>query len=464
MTSTLIQSSAVQSLTAPTIHRLSNGLTIVAEQLPVDAVSLNIWLNVGSAVEPDEINGMAHFLEHMVFKGTDRLQSGEFERRVEERGAVTNAATSQDYTHYYITTAPKDFADLAPLQIDVVMNPSIPDDGFERERHVVLEEIRRSQDNPRRRTFQHATELTFDRLPYRRQVLGPSSVIEHLAPQQMRDFHARWYRPESVVAVAVGNLPVDELIRIVEAGFARKQGGQRAEGRGQEAEEDAGRQGHGDAENSKFKIQNSSLLLSPEAPFQTIIRREVTDRSLQQARLVMIWRVPGLNDLPQTYALDVLASILSHGRTARLVQDLRERRGLVSSISVSNMTYQCQGAFYISAHLPEENLAVVEATIAQHIRTLQQDLVTEAEIARVRTRVANQFVFGNETPSDRSGLYGYYQSLMGDLASALTYPAQIQALSPEQLRLAAQRYLSPEAYAAVVIRPAKGDSEMRSEG
>ncbi|HBE34761.1 MAG TPA: peptidase M16, partial [Cyanobacteria bacterium UBA11369] len=141
MTSTLLKT---PPLNAPTIRRLDNGLTIVAEQMPVEAVNLSLWLNVGSAVESDEINGMAHFLEHMIFKGTERLASGEFERLVEERGAVTNAATSQDYTHYYITAAPQDFAKLAPLQMDVVLNPSIPDEAFERERFVVLEEIRRS--------------------------------------------------------------------------------------------------------------------------------------------------------------------------------------------------------------------------------------------------------------------------------------------------------------------------------
>ena len=108
------------TLNSPTVHTLPNGLTIIAEQMPIEAVNLNIWLNVGSCQEADSINGMAHFLEHMVFKGTPRLVAGEFERLIEERGAVTNAATSHDYTHYYITTAPKDFAALAPLQIDVV--------------------------------------------------------------------------------------------------------------------------------------------------------------------------------------------------------------------------------------------------------------------------------------------------------------------------------------------------------
>lgn len=437
MTSTLIKTAAAQSLNAPTLHRLANGLTIVAEQMPVEAVNLDVWLNVGSAVEDDAINGMAHFLEHMIFKGTAQLQSGEFERRIEQRGAVTNAATSQDYTHYYITTAPQDFADLAPLQIDVLMNAQIPVDGFERERHVVLEEIRRSQDNPRRRTFQHTTELTFDRLPYRRQVLGPTTVIEHLTAQQMRDFHGYWYQPQAMTAVAVGNLPVEELIQIVETSFTQAVSRQRS----------ALNQNTPD---SRLPIPDS---LHPEAPFETIVRREFTDNSLQQARLVMIWRVPGLNDLQQTYVLDVLASILSHGRATRLVQDLREQRGLVSSISASNMTYRHQGAFYISVQLPAENLATVEAAIVQHLRTLQTDLISEAEIARIRTRVANQFVFGSETPSDRAGLYGYYQSLVGDLSTALDYPAHIQALDAEAVRTAAQTYLSPDAYGVVTIKP-----------
>jgi predicted Zn-dependent peptidase len=436
MTSSLLDAAPAQSHSAPVTHRLPNGLTIVAQQMPVEAVSLNLWLNVGSALEPDAINGMAHFLEHMIFKGTAQLQSGEFERRIEERGAVTNAATSQDYTHYYITTAPADFAALAPLQIEVVMNPSIPDAAFERERSVVLEEIRRSQDNPRRRTFQHTAEISFDRLPYRRQVLGTTEVIENLTAQQMRDFHAHWYQPQSVTAVVVGNLPVEQLIEIVSNGFQ-----QALATKPQPVDRDA------------TALMPAAASFMPELPFTTIVRREQMDETLQQARLVMTWRVPGLNELAETYALDMLAWILAQGRTARLIQDLREQRGLVSSVSASNMTFQHQGVFYISAQLPVEHLPTVEAAIVQHIHTLHTERITPAEIDRVRTRVANQFIFGNETPSDRSGLYGYYQSLLGDLSTALNYPAQIQALDAATLQQAAQKYLNPTAYGIVTITP-----------
>jgi zinc protease len=428
MTSILLKTSP---LNAPTIKKLPNGLTIVAEQMPVEAVNLNVWINVGSANESDEINGMAHFLEHMVFKGTPRLKSGEFERLIEERGAVTNAATSQDYTHYYITTAPQDFAQLAPLQLDVVLNPSIPDDAFERERMVVLEEIRRSEDNPGRRTFRRAIETTFDRLPYRRQVLGPSSVISQLKPQQMRDFHHQWYQPQSITAVAVGNLPVEELISIIADNFTQSNPPQQVLEKG--------------GEIAKY--------FNPEPAFSEIIRREYVDETLQQARLVMAWRVPGMTQLEETYALDVLAGILGHGRTSRLVRDLREERQLVTHIGVSNMTQRLQGVFYISAQLPTKNLQVVEEAIAQHIHTLQTELVAESEIARIRTRVANRFIFGNEKPSERTGLYGYYYSQLRDLTPALNYPASIQAIETVDIQKAAQQYLSNNAYAVVSIKP-----------
>ena len=418
-------------LNAPTICKLDNGLTIIAEQMPVDAVNLNVWIDVGSAKENDEINGMAHFLEHMVFKGTPNLEIGEFEQLIEERGAITNAATSQDYTHYYITTAPKDFGELAPLQLDVVLNPSLETEAFEREKLVVLEEIRRSEDSPRRNTFYRSMETCYETLPYRRPVLGPAEVIQNLRSQQMQDFHSAWYEPQSMTAAVVGNLPVQELIDRVTQGFDRHYTpGKRAQ---------------------KNPIPSSI----PEQPFDSIVRREYTNESLQQARLVMVWRVPGMEDLDETYALDILAVILGQGKVSRLFRELREDKGLVNQIGVSNMTQTHQGAFYISAALPTKNIEIVEKTIVDQIRTIQTELIATKDINRIRTQVANRFVFANERPSDRANLYGFYYSQLQDLAPALNYPQQIQSITAEDLQTAAQKYLNPEAYGVVVVKPAE---------
>jgi predicted Zn-dependent peptidase len=402
-------------------------LTIIAEQMPVDAVNLNVWFNVGSTAESDSINGMAHFLEHMIFKGTPRLGNGEFEKRIEQRGAVTNAATSQEYTHYYITTAPQDFADLAPLQVDVVLNPSVPADPFAREKMVVLEEIRRAEDNPNRRLFYRTMEMAFDRLPYRRPVLGRTEIIEQVTPETMRQFHRQWYQPSNITAAVVGNLPTDRLIDIVAEAFER----------------------HAPLPTP----MGVPTPLTPEPAFTTVVRQEYSDPSLQQARLMMMWRVPGLADLEETYGLDVLAVILGQGKMSRLFRDLREERGLVTQISASNLSQKHQGVFYILAQLPTENLAEVEQHIREHLQNLADHGITDGELQRIATQVANRFIFANERPSDRANLYGYYHSQMGEIESALTYPQKIQALTVEDLRGAARRYLSPSAYGMVIMKP-----------
>ncbi|MBD2105969.1 pitrilysin family protein [Nodosilinea sp. FACHB-13] len=425
-------------LVSPTIRRLPNGLTVIAEQMPLEVVNLSLWLRVGSAVESDAINGMAHFLEHMIFKGTQQLQCGEFERQVEERGALTNAATSQDYTKYYITTAPQDFATLAPLQIQMVMAPRLSDHDFERERPVILEEIRRADDNPRRRTYSRTMELVFDRLPYRRPVLGPTTVVEGLTPAQMREFHSTWYQPQSMTAVAVGNLPVETLIATVAEGFEQAM---------------AQRPTPPDTAST---IERFKPLLPDdlEPPFTDVRRATHTDPAMAQARLVMAWRVPGVTHLEDTYGLDILASILGRGLTSRLVRDLREERKLVTSISCTNMTMAHQGAFMVSAQLPAEDLDQVEGAIAQHIATVMEEPVSPTELSRVQTQVANRFIFANETPSDRAGLYGYYQTLTGDITEGLNYPAYIQKLGVKDVLQSAQRYLSSEAYGVVALQPA----------
>jgi len=424
-------------LVSPTIRRFPNGLTIIAEEMPLEVVNLSLWLGVGSAVESDGINGMAHFLEHMIFKGTHELQVGQFERLIEERGAMANAMTSQDYTQFYITTAPKDFADLAPLQVQLVMTPRLTEGDFERERPVILEEIRRAEDNPRRRAFARSMELVFDRLPYRRPVLGPAAVIENLAVEQMRHFHDTWYQPQNVTAVAVGNLPVEDLIATVADSFEQVQ---------------AHRQNGASPALEKLAPPQICEL---EPPFADIRRAQHDDAALTMARLIMTWRVPGLIDQEKTYGLDVLASILGRGRTSRLVHDLREERQLVASIGCNNMSLAHQGVFTISAKLPVEHLAQVEAAIVEHIRAVTEAPVLPAELRRIQTQLANRFIFANESPSDRSSLYGFYHTLTGEINSAIHYPSTIQQLTEADLLAAAQQYLSPTAYGLVVLQPAQ---------
>ena len=412
------------SVHTPQITKLKNGLTIITQQLPVSAINLNIWLNMGSTVESDDINGMAHFLEHMIFKGTKKLAPGEFERLLEARGAITNAATSQEYTHYYFTSAPKDFAKILPLQLDLVCNPLIPDDEFSRERLVVLEEIRRAKDNAGRRVSEHMMDVAFPHLPYSRPILGPTEVIEHVTAQQMRDFHHTWYQPSGMTVVAVGDLPPEQLTaQIMDT-----------------------------IEFYDRPMEEQPLIsdYNSESPFSEITTEEYVDDSLQQSRLIMMWRVPGFGNLDdETLALDVLAVILGRGRLSRLFRDLRENRRLVNNISASNSTYKLQGLFSVSAKLADENISVVQDAVIKHIEKIQTQGVTQKELDRVCQNVANQFIFQSEKPSARANLYGYYYSQLGTLSPIFEYVEKIRNLTVEDIQQAAIKYCPVNAYGVV---------------
>ncbi len=410
----------------PTTLRLSNGLTIVAESVPSTAVSCHVVLPIGSAIETDAINGMAHFLEHMIFKGTPSLAVGEFEQRLESVGAIANAATSQDYTQYYFTCAPQDFAQLAPLQLEILSQASIPEEAFELEKLVILEEIRRSEDNLQRRAYQWMVDLACAHQPYRRPILGPESVIANLQAQQMRDFHGNWYSPDLMTIAVVGNLPIDQLIEPVIKTL------------------------------DGFSPSNHPRLptLQPEPPFPGITQHEHRDPRLQQTRLMLVWRVPGLNQLEQTYALDMLAVILGQGKTSRLWQDLREKRRLVQYISVSNITYLWQGLFLIGMYVEAAQISQVVEIIQQHIADLHNQPVTALEMERVKRLAINRFIFGGEKPSDRASLYSYHQSLFGSLTPALEYPQTIQKLHSLDLQLAARQYLAINRHGIITAQPA----------
>ncbi len=413
------------SLTHPVCHRTTAGLTIIAEQMPIEAVNFSLWTPTGSAVELGAINGMAHFLEHMIFKGTETLAPGEFERQVEQRGGTTNAMTSQDYTCYYVTIAPQDFAAIAPLQLDLVLNAAIPDDEFKREQQVVLEEIRRSSDNIRRCVFAKTMAIAFDRLPYRRPVLGPAEGVANFTAEQMRQFHREWYAPSNLTAVVVGNLPVEQMIGTLEEQLSDR----------------------------AFAPKPSLPNLLPEDPFNDVQHQDIQDHRLTEARLMMMWRVPGMTDVQETDALDVLARILSAGRTSRLVQELREDRELVTHIGASNMTHTVQGVFWISAHLPVENIPAVEQAIIDQIQNLHEEPITAAELDRIKRQTINQFIFGNETPSSRAGLYGYSHAVFGNLAEGLGYTDRIQSISTATLQNVARKLLSVTGYRTLKMHP-----------
>ncbi|HEY9888764.1 MAG TPA: pitrilysin family protein, partial [Candidatus Obscuribacterales bacterium] len=415
------------TLTFPaTIHRLESGLTVVHHAMPASAaVVADIWVNAGAAREPLPWLGMAHFLEHMVFKGTERLLPGMFDDAIETRGGFSNAATSHDYAHFYIALAAEALADTLPYLADLVLHAAIPADEFVRERQVVLEEIRRAQDDPDWIGFQALSEQIFPDHAYGRPVLGTAEGLSQRSPEEMRCFHQGYYQPENMTVVIAGGVPLEPTLEMVRHAFRA------------------------------FPTPPADL----PRPADTIepwwgVRRQVLQvPRLEHARLMMAWLGPGVEDLDAACGMDLLSTLLAEGRSARLVRELREERQWVLDIVGSFSLQRDCSLFTLQAWLEPDKVDAVEALICDRLSALAQQPVAPGELERAKRLLINDFAFSTETPGQVAGLYGYY-SVVAAAADSYAYPARIQAHTPQSLARLTQQFLSANAYASTVLLPA----------
>ena len=406
--------------------QLSNGLTIIHQHLPTTPVVVaDVWVNAGAIAEPEAWSGMAHFLEHMIFKGSPNVMVGEFDWLIENTGGVANAATSYDYAHFYLTTAATHLEKTLPCLADILLRANIPDDEFIREREVVIEEIHSSHDDPDFLGFQALCQNVYQHHPYRRSILGEKELLLEHTPNQMRCFHRTYYQPENMTVVIVGNIEQERALALVNDNF------------------------------SDFTVRSECppVTVKVEPSAIAIRRQELYLPRIEQARLLMAWICPGSESLEEAIALDLIALILAGGRSSGLIRELREERQLVMDLDCSLSLQRDSSMFSIGAVLGTEYLTMVENMICDRLNQLHHHLIPETEINRAKRQLINDYIFSTETPSQLANVYGFYNVVATAAHSAL-YPQIISGLQPETLREIASRYLSPERYAVTVLKPA----------
>ncbi len=408
------------------IFKLDNGLTFIHQEIPTTpVVAADIWLDAGSTQEPKSGFGMAHFLEHMIFKGTASLAPGVFDRNIENRGGVSNAATSYDYVHYSLTTASSYLEETLPQLAEMLLNAAIPDDEFVRERDVILEEIRQASDDPDWIGYQHLISSIYQQHPYGRSILGTESELMEHSPSSMRCFHRTYYQPENMTVVIVGGIEQAQALELAKKTFG----------------------------NFAQNCCKCPPREETTKPFIAGIRRqEIALPRIEQARLMMAWTAPGVEKFTTGYGLDLLSVLLAEGRTSRLVRDLREEQQLVQGICSSFSLQKESSLFTIHAWLEPENIERVESLIRLHLQDIITNGVSEQELARCQRLLCNDYAFSTETPNQIAGLYGYY-STIAQVELALTYPQQILSFDTQELQKIAQEYLSPNQYAVTVLKP-----------
>ena len=414
-----------QSIFPANITKLDHGLTLIHQYLPATPVVVaDVWVSAGAIAEPDDWYGMAHFLEHMIFKGSKSIAPGQFDQVIENSGGITNAATSYDYAHFFLTTAASYLPETFPYLAEILLHAAIPDEEFYRERDVVLEEIRSCQDDPDWIAFQALCENIYQYHPYGRSILGDEEILMKHTPNQMRCFHQTYYQPENMTVVIVGGVEQELALSLVNKTFG------------------------------KFSIRGECppTVTEAEPPLIEIRRTQVYLPRIEQARLSMGWLGPGVEQLQDAFGLDLLSVVLASGRSSRLVRELREEKQLVLDIDSSFSLQRDSSLFTINVWLEAKYLEIVEQIICDRLLELQTSPITEIELARCKRLLCNDYTFSTETPGQLAGLYGYYSTIT-NVGLSVTYPFHIQKLEVLDIQRIANQYLSPSRYAVTVLRP-----------
>jgi zinc protease len=419
-------STLLKSATLPVkIVRLDNGLTVIHQHLSATPVVVtDIWLRAGAIAEPESWSGMAHFLEHMIFKGSSQVGVGEFDWAIENTGGMANAATSHDYAHFYLTTANTHIEQTLPYLANILLSASIPDEEFIRERDVVLEEIRASNDDPDWLGFQLLYQTLYETHPYKRSILGEIELLMQHTPDLMRCFHRTHYQPENMTVVVVGGIEEESALSIVNQTF------------------------------SQFSVRSECppTITEAEPPLIKTRRQELKLPRIEQARLMMGWLCPGADKLDLGVGLDLLSVILGGGRCSRLVNELREEKQLVLDVCAAFSLQQDSSVFSISALLESQDLDTVEQLICDRLWQLAIAPISALELARAKRLLINDYIFSTETPGQLASIYGYYNTI-NCLDQCLSYLKIVEQYSVEQLQHLASVYLSPERYASVILNP-----------
>jgi predicted Zn-dependent peptidase len=378
---------------------LPNGLRIATEHMPgLQSASLGVWVLAGGRHETAEQNGIAHFLEHMAFKGTARRTARQIAEEIEDVGGYINAYTSKEMTAYYARVLSADTALALDVISDIVLNPVFNAEDIETERHVILQEIGQALDTPDDIIFDWLQEASYPDQPFGRTILGPAARVEAFGAADLRAFVARHYGPDQMILSAAGGIDHDRIVAQAEEIF----GGLPPVGSG---------------------------AVVP-ARFAGIERREARD--LEQAHFALALQAPGAREAG-VYAAQVYATAMGGGMSSRLFQTIREERGLCYSIFAQSGAYEDTGSITVYAGTSGEELAeLTELTVAE-LRRSARDM-TEAEVARARAQLKSGLLMGLESPSSRAERLARMVSIWGRVPDVDEAVAKVDAVDVKAVR------------------------------
>ena len=404
------------------VYKFDNGQTLIVKQISSNPiVIIDTWIKTGSINEDDKNNGVSHFLEHLFFKGTEKNPLGSFDKLLESKGAVTNAATSKDFTHYYIKIPSKDFDLALNLHADMLLNPAIPQAEMDRERKVVIEEIAKDKNSPNDVVFENLNELIYKIHPYKREVIGTKEIIENITRDEIFDYYNKHYSPENMITVIVGDVNPDEVAKKVQKAFTI----------------------------SPRKLEKHCYKKEPPITTQRLKEEKFNCNS---GYMMIGFR--GTNAVHKDeFALDILATILGDGRSSRFYQNIKEQKQLANSIGASNGSFRDDGVFYISANFKPENKDLLKKSIFEEINKIQNNGVTEEEVQKAKNIIERDTHYSRESISNIATEMGYTVVVTGNPKNYDGYLEGIKKVSAEDVNRVAKKYLGENKAAISIVMP-----------
>lgn len=404
------------------MFKLDNGQTVVIQEVKNNPiVTIDTWIKTGSIDEDDSNNGVAHFLEHLFFKGTKNHESGEFDQILETKGAITNAATSKDFTHYYVTIPSKDFDLAMELHGDMMLHPLIPRNEMEKERKVVLEEINKDLVSPTRILQENLNSMMYTTHPYKRKVIGRSDVIETITRDQVLNFYNAHYSPSNMITIVVGDVDTNHALERIKEVF-----------------------------NAEYKKQTKTIY--PKEAQLTSQQKKVEYIKTESGYMVIGFRGTPIND-NDSYALDVLSTILGDGRSSVLNQVLKEKKRLAFSVDAGNSTFRDDGIFYISANFEPEKCKQVQSAIFDEIKNIQDKGVSDEQLGLAKNIIERNTYYSRESITNIATEIGYTMALTNDIKFYDTYLDKIKSVSKDEVKRVANKYLGENRSAVSIILP-----------
>ena len=404
---------------------LSNGMPVILREFgAAPVVSCQLWVKAGSADERAHEAGLAHVIEHMVFKGTAKRKVGEITRDIESAGGSINAWTSLDETVFHVTLASKYLNDGLEVLGDAVLHPAFDEAELDRELPVICEEIRMGKDSPERMASSELFAAMFQTHPYGRPVIGVQDTVESFTTAHLRDFYRRWYTPANMMLIVVGDFEESELMPVLETHF-----------------------GEGQKKRSPRRITREA------EPKQKSNRFRSHAMSTSDCSLALGFRIPGF-DHEDVAALDVLGAVLGQGASSRLELEIGRRLGLSSEISSVCYTPRDEGMFGVFARATVNEVEPLTREISKQIALITQQLCAVEEVEKAKKLILSEDAFSLETVDGQARKLGYYRLYCDGEGGEEQYVNRVRTVTPAQVRDIATKYLtSPVAMALIVPDP-----------